>query len=233
MRFEVFRVAAFLSSVLVPAIAMAAGSGKGAPTPMETTAPAADKIGTLADGTGIPVGQKVPDGRVLDLDGEPVTLSSLYAKGPILLVFYRGGWCPYCNFQIRELTTTFAEYRKRGVTPVAVSVEKPDEEARTKATWSVPFPILSDRDLALIEPFHVVHKVEGKELEMMGKYGVDLEAASGRTHNVIAVPALFLVDRSGIVRWAHSDPSFKVRPTTAQVLSAIDAAQRSGLAARQ
>ncbi len=65
---------------------------------------------------------------------------------------------------------------------------------------------------------------------MMGKYGVDLEAASGRTHHVIAIPALFLIDRSGIVRWAHSDPSFKVRPTTAQILAAIDAAQRVGLA---
>jgi peroxiredoxin len=77
-------------------------------------------------------------------------------------------------------TTASAEFQKRGVTPVAISVEKPDEEARTKATYSIPFPILSDGDLALIEPFHVVHKVEGKELEMMGKYGVDLEAASGR-----------------------------------------------------
>jgi peroxiredoxin len=233
MRFEVLQAAALISSVFVATSAAAAESKKGAPTPLETTAPAADKIGTLAPGTGVPVGQKVPDGRVLNLGGKPVTLSSLYAKGPILLVFYRGGWCPYCNFQIRELTTAFTEYQKRGVTPVAVSVEKPDEEARTKATYSVPFPILSDRDLALIEPFHVVHKVEGKELEMMSKYGVDLEAASGRTHHVIAIPALFLIDRSGIVRWAHSDPTYTVRPTTAQILAAIDAARRSGLAVRQ
>src|SRR5260370_24173323 len=230
MRFEVWQAAALIPSVLVAVSAADAESKKSAPTPMETTAPAADKIGTLAPGTGIPVGQKVPDGRVLDLGGKPVTLSSLYAKGPILLVFYRGGWCPYCNFQIRELTTAFPEYQKRGVTPVAVSVEKPDEEAKTKATDSVSFPVLSDSDLALIEPFHVVHKVEGKELEMMGKYGVNLESASGRTHHVIAIPSLFLIDRNGVVRWAHSDPTYTVRPTTAQILAAIVAAQRVGLA---
>jgi len=197
---------------------------------METAAPAPDKLGTLAPGTGVPVGQKVPDGRVLDLEGKPVTLSSLYAKGPILLVFYRGGWCPYCNFQIRELTTAFAEFHKRGVNLVAVSVEKPDEEARLKATYSIPFPILSDSDLALIEAFKVVNRVEGQQLEMLGKYGVDLESASGKKHHVIAIPALFLIDRSGVVRWAHSDPTITVRPTSAQILAAIDAVQRLGLA---
>src|SRR5260370_35207638 len=99
MRFEVWQVAPLISSVLVAVSAAAAEPKKSAPTPMETTAPAADKIGTLAPGTGIPVGQKVPEGRVLDLDGKPVTLSALYAKGPIVLVFYRGGCGPYCNFQ--------------------------------------------------------------------------------------------------------------------------------------
>jgi peroxiredoxin len=225
MRFEIIPLAALIWSFLIPAAAAA----KPAPAPMQTTAPAPDKIGTLAPGTGIPVGQKVPDGRVLDLDGKPVKLSSYYAKGPVLLVFYRGGWCPYCNFQIRELSNAFAEYQKRGVALVAVSVEKPDEEARTKALYSVPFPILSDGELALIEPFHVVNKVEGKQLEGLNKYGVDLEAASGKSHHVIAVPSLFLIDRSGIVRWAHSDTTYTVRPTTAQILAAIDAVQRAGL----
>ncbi len=233
MRFEVWQAAALISSVLVAASAAAAESKKGAPMPKETSAPAADKIGTLSPGTGIPVGQKVPDGRVLDLGGKPVTLSSLYAKGPILLAFYRGGWCPYCNFEVRALTTAFPEYEKRGVTPVAVSVETPDEAMKTSATYSVPFPLLSDGDLALIEPFHVVNKVEGKQLEMLGKYGVDLEGRSGKTHHVIAIPSLFLIDRSGVVRWAHSDPTYTVRPTTAQILAAIDAAQRAGLATRR
>lgn len=229
MRFEVRQAAVLISSVLAATMAATAAPGKAAPTPKETTAPAADRVGTLAAGTGIPVGQKVPDGRVLGLDGKPVALSSLYAKGPILLVFYRGGWCPYCNFQIREMTTAFSEYHKRGVTPVAVSVERPEEGAATRATYAVPFPILSDADLALIEPFHVVNQVEGKQLEMLGKYGIDLEGASGRTHHVIAIPSLFLIDRGGVVRWAHSDPTYTVRPATAQILAAIDAARRAGL----
>jgi peroxiredoxin len=69
----------------------------------------------------------------------------------------------------------------------------------------------------------VVNHVDDATLAKMKGFGVDIESYSGRAHHEIAVPALFLVDRTGVVRWAHSDPDFKVRPSTAQILAAIDA----------
>jgi len=184
----------------------------------------ADRVGVLAPGTGIPVGQKVPDIHARDLDGKDVSLSSLYTKGPILLAFYRGGWCPYCNSENHALATAYPEYQKRGVTPVTVSVDKPDAEAKTKATYAIPFPVLSDSDATMIEAFHVVNKVDADTNAKMKGFGVDLEGYSGKAHHEIAVPSLFLIDRTGVVRWAHSDPDFKVRPSTAQILAAIDGA---------
>jgi peroxiredoxin len=163
-----------------------------------------------------------------DLDGKDVTLSSLYSKGPILLAFYRGGWCPYCNSEIHALTTAYPEYQERGVSPVAVSVDKPDAEAKMKATYTIPFPVLSDSDAAVIEAFHVVNHVDNDTLAKMKGFGVDLESYSGKTHHEIAIPALFLIDRTGIVRWAHSDPDIKVRPSTAQILAAVDAVHLAG-----
>jgi peroxiredoxin len=76
--------------------------------------------------------------------------------------------------------------------------------------------------------FHVVKEVGDDELAKMKGFGVDLESYSGKTHHEMAIPALFLIDRTGVVRWAHSDPDFKVRPGTAQILSAIDAADLNG-----
>ncbi|HEY1537149.1 MAG TPA: peroxiredoxin family protein, partial [Polyangiaceae bacterium] len=111
---------------------------------IETSQTPAERIGVLAPNTGIPVGQKIPDVHARDLDGNDVALSSLYAKGPILLAFYRGGWCPFCNSEIHALTMAFPEYQKRGVTPVAVSVDMPTKEAQLKATYAIPFPVLSD-----------------------------------------------------------------------------------------
>jgi peroxiredoxin len=186
-------------------------------------APAAARVGVLAPGTGIAVGQRVPDISALDLDGKQVSLAEFYKEGPILLAFYRGGWCPYCNTEIHALTQAYPEYRKRGVTPVALSVDKPEEGAKLKATYVIPFPVLSDSDAKSLDAFHLAKKLGDEEFAKMKSFGVDLEAFSGKTHHEIAIPALFVIDRTGTVRFAHSDPDFKVRPTTAQILSAIDA----------
>jgi peroxiredoxin len=201
-----------------------AAAAHGAPTPKETTATPADKLGTLAPGTGIAPGQRVPDAHATGLDGKDVTLAALLPRGPILLVFYRGGWCPYCNFEIREMTRAFPEYQKRGVLPVAVSVDKAEESAKTSATYTIPFPVLSDGDLSFIDGFHVANHLEEATLVKMKGFGVDVERASGKAHHTIAIPALFLIDKQGVVRWAHDDPTITVRPSTAQILSAIDAA---------
>jgi peroxiredoxin len=106
---------------------------------------------------------------------------------------------------------------------VAVSVDKPEAEARMQATYSIPFPVLSDSDVTIISSFHVARIVGTDESTKMKGFGVDLESYSGRTHHEIAIPALFLIDRAGTVRWAHSDPDIRVRPSTEQILAVIDA----------
>ena len=211
------------SASMATARANAAVSAPPAEHMKEYAAPDAARLGVLAPGTGIAVGNRAPDISALDLDGNPVSLAQLYKAGPILLAFYRGGWCPYCNTEIHALTQAYPEYRKRGVTPVALSVEKPEEGVKLKATYGIPFPVLSDSDAKSLDAFHLQKKVGDEELAKLKSFGIDLEKASGKTHHEIAIPALFVIDRTGTVRFAHSDPDFKVRPTTAQLLAAIDA----------
>ncbi len=180
------------------------------------------KLGTLPEGIGLAVGQKAPDAKVSDAEGRPVQLQELVKRGPVLLVFYRGGWCPYCNFQIRELAQAHGEFQKRGITPVAISVDRIEEAAKTRASWQVPFPVLSDPDLVAHEAFRMVHQTDVVERTKLKAYGIDLEASSGRKHHRFAVPGLFLIDREGTVRWAHADTEYKVRPKIPQLLSALD-----------
>ncbi len=191
----------------------------------QTAAPSKDQLGTLPEGVGVPVGQEAPSATVQDFRGKEVELSKLWAKGPVLLVFYRGGWCPYCNFQVRELTRAFPKFRERKVTPVLVSVDRPSESAKTQAAYEIPFPVLSDPELALHKAYQVLNEVDDETLAKYEKFGVDLEAQSGQKHHTIAVPAVFLVDSTGVVRWAHADKDYKVRPSTEQLLAAIDHVQ--------
>lgn len=188
----------------------------------ETATPEADRIGTLPTDIGIPVGEQAPDAVLRDIEGREVRLRDLVVKGPILLLFYRGGWCPFCNFQIHEMTEAYPELERRGVTPVAVSVDCVDEAATTQATYTIPFPVLSDPDLVAHRAFRVARHVGEAEVTRLRGFGMDIERSSGRDHHMIAIPSVFIIDREGIVRWAHADRDYKVRPSTEQIIAAID-----------
>ncbi|MBI2375699.1 MAG: AhpC/TSA family protein [Deltaproteobacteria bacterium] len=195
---------------------------QGAPRMNETRSPEPKQLGTLPPDIGIAVGQRAPDAVLRDANGQAVQLRDLVAKGPILLVFYRGGWCPFCNFQIHELTSAFPELERRGVTPVAVSVDRIEEAAKTKATYTILFPVLSDPELAAHRAFRIVHHADEAEVARLKGFGFDVERSSGRDHHDFAIPSVFVIDRDGLVRWAHADADYKVRPSTAQLLAAID-----------
>lgn len=141
-----------------------------------------------------------------------------------MLMQFRGRDAPigWGNLQLHELAASKADFDKKGVRLVAISVDKPDEEARTQAKNGVPFPMLSDSGLTVHKAFNVVHVPSEGEANALAGYGVDLEKHSGEKHHSFAVPAVFLVDRSGVVRFAHVDEDFKTRPSPKQLLEVVD-----------
>ena len=178
----------------------------------------ADRLGSAPPGFGLAVGNKAPDATLPDVTGQSQRLAALYAAGPVFVVFYRGGWCPFCNLQLHRLATAMPEFDKKGIRIVAISVDTPGQEAKTQAKNGVPFPMLSDSDLAAHKAFHVVHVPPDAEAKAFASYGIDLEQYSGQRHHSFAVPAIFLVDRTGTIRWRHIDQDYKTRPTPAQML---------------
>ena len=185
------------------------------------TATPADKFGTAPADLGLKVGDKAPDLTLLDATGSKVKLGDIYAKGPTYVVFYRGGWCPFCNLQIHALSAAKKDFDAKGVQLVAISVDQPTEEAKTQAKHEAPFPFLSDSDLAAHEAFKVVHVPDADEKAKLAAHGLDLEAYSGKKHGEFAVPSIFLVDKKGIIRLAHVDPDFKTRPTPEEMLAGL------------
>lgn len=179
-------------------------------------------LGTLPPGVGLGVGSRMPDVSLSAPDASRVQLASLLKSSGVVVVFYRGGWCPYCNFQVRELTLEADAFYQRAMTPVAISVDRIDETEKSQAEYEIPFPILSDPELVAHEAFRVVQQVTQADIDRLRAKNMDLELSSGKTHHKIAIPAVFIVDRSGMVRWAHADLNYKVRPTALQLLGAID-----------
>lgn len=183
---------------------------------------AGDKLGTAPSGYGLKVGDKAPDATLPDVSGRTESLAALFAQGPTLVMFYRGGWCPFCNLQLHDYATAKPEFERRGVRVVAISVDKPSEEAKAQAKQGVPFPMLSDSKLTAHQAYHVVHVPGDAERKALTGYGIDLAAYSGETHGDFAVPAIFLVDRDATVRFVHVDEDYKTRPSAKQMLAVVD-----------
>lgn len=179
---------------------------------------------SLGKGTqGLRPGAAVPKFSIDSHKGEPVSWGSLLERAPLLVVFYRGGWCPYCNVQIRQLTEAWPEFEKRGVTPVLISADKPDAAAIAQAGYSIPFPVLSDPDMVAHKVFDVVVQIDEATAKKYREYGIVLEDWSGREHHQIGAPGVFLVAKNGRVTWAHVSADYRERPSVAQLLAAIDA----------
>lgn len=194
--------------------------------------PAADQLGTAPAGLGLAVGAQAPDATLLDVTGNQRQLGALYREAPTFVVFYRGGWCPFCNLQLHKLAAAMPDFERQGLRVAAISVDQPGEQAKTQAKNGVPFPMLSDRNLAAHKAFNVVHVPPAAEAEALRNHGVDLEAYAGERHHSFAVPAIFLVDRAGTVRWVHIDEDYKTRPTPTQLLQVAARILGTGPAAR-
>jgi peroxiredoxin len=181
-----------------------------------------DKLGIAPSGFGLKVGDKAPDASLPDVSGKTESLGALFSQGPTLLMFYRGGWCPYCNLQLHEYSVAKPEFDRHGVRIVAISVDKPSEEAKMQAKHGVPFPMLSDSKLLAHQAYRVVHVPGDDERKGMAAYGIDLAAYSGESHGDFAVPAIFLIDRDSTVRFVHVDEDYKTRPSAKQMLDVAD-----------
>jgi len=183
---------------------------------------AAEQVQPLA------VGQKAPQAAMRTPDGRTASMDTIYRRMPTVLVFYRGGWCPYCNTQLSDLARIEGELRRMGFQIVAVSMDKPAELRSTLDKSELGYTLLSDADAQLTRAFGLAFRVDEPTIEKYTTYGIDLEAASGHDHHILPVPAVYLIDTAGMIRFAHWNPDYKARLSGQKVLQAAKQFDRTG-----
>jgi peroxiredoxin len=189
----------------------------------------ADQVERVAssaqDAKPIKVGTYSPDAALRDLDGNDVTLHSIIAGKPTVLIFYRGSWCPYCNLHLSDLVIVEQDLRALGYQIVAISPDRPDELDKMTKADRLNYRLLSDSQAEAMKKFGVAYQVDDITVSnYKQKFNVDLERSSGRTHHILPVPAVFILDREGKVVFVHDDPDYKVRMKGFEVLSAAKSA---------
>ena len=191
-------------------------------TLLELKVTSQQQLGTRENDLGLPIGAKVSDFKIKTYDGQPVTLTELMKNAPLIVIFYRGGWCPFCNFQIRELSQAYPAFQKQGVELVLISVDEVQGATLVKKSYEIPFPVLSDPDLIAHETFKVTLQIDNATFKRYkNEYQIDLEAWSKQQHHKIGIPSIFLIDKTRTIQWAHLALDYTIRPNPAQLLKVI------------
>jgi len=172
-------------------------------------------------GHSLRAGQPAPNFTLPDAAGRPVTLARLLATGPVVLVFYRGNWCPYCNVQLRAYDQALAQFQAHGATLVAVSPQTPDLTRLTAEEKNLHFPVLSDEGNAVARLYGLAYRVGDAVVDTLRGVGVDLAAFNGNPRGELPLTGTFVIARDGHIAWAATDANFKQRPDPALILAAL------------
>jgi peroxiredoxin len=167
------------------------------------------------------VGQRVPHFSLPDATGRSIDSNALLAKGPLVISFYRGAWCPYCNLELQAWQRHMEELRALGATLVAISPQTPDASLTLAQKHALAYPVLSDAGNRVARQFGIVFTLDADLRQVHDTFGIDLVAHNGDSSFELPVPATYLVDREGTVGGAWVDADYTRRAEPSEVLERL------------
>lgn len=168
---------------------------------------------------GLQLNNKAPEFSAKDQHGKLITLSAELKKGAVVIVFYRGQWCPYCNRQLKGLQDSLSFIKKKGAALIAVSPEKPGNISKTVEKTMASYAVLFDDGLKIMKSYDVAFSVDSNTVEKYKKNGIDFYDANGGNGATLPVPTVYIINTEGIIVFKHFDPDYRKRVTVQEILS--------------
>jgi peroxiredoxin len=156
-------------------------------------------------------GMKAPDFTVRNVEGNAFEFNAGQKGKPVVLTFFRGGWCPYCNLHLSEMRLAEKQLREMGFDIWFISIDKPELLLESLADPDIGYTIYSDSSLEATRAFGLAFRVDDELNKRYLTYNIDLEKASGETHHVLPAPATYIIGSDGIINFAYINPDYKVR----------------------
>jgi peroxiredoxin len=166
-------------------------------------------------------GDRAPDFNLPDARGGYVRLKDLLATGPVVLSFYRGGWCPYCNLELWALQHILPEITRLGAKLVAVSPQTPDESLSTTEKNALSFSVLSDIGSTTAKAFGIAYDLAEELRPIYGRSGHALPEKNGDDSWVLPIPATYVIDTDGTIALAFVDVDYRNRLEPVEILTAL------------
>jgi peroxiredoxin len=161
--------------------------------------------------TPLKVGKKIPAVNLNTPEGDSFNLNAFVKEQPVVLIFYRGGWCPYGNVQLQELMEADPQLRAMGYRILAVSPDTPEKLAESMEEHEMPYTLLSDRNMEAAKAFGVAYQIAESTAKKHQASGIELASGSDEEQHLLPVPSVFIIDQEGSIRYAYYNPDYKTR----------------------
>lgn len=171
---------------------------------------------------GLFINSKAADFKGTDQNGNQVRLRDLIKKGKVVLVFYRGQWCPYCNKFLSKLEDSLSFIKETGATLVAVTPELPENVTKTIEKTKAEYPILYDEDMKIMKAYDVEFEVPENTLKRYQNTGIKLTELNGKNGNYLPVPAVYVIDKDQAITYRFFDEDYKKRPSVAEIIKHLE-----------
>lgn len=166
------------------------------------------------------VGDKAPDFTLSNINGKNVSLSALLAKGPVVLTWYRGGWCPYCNEALAKLQKILPQIKEQGANLLALTPEQSKYALSTSEKNKLEFEILSDTNNKIAELYGLKYTLDAKTASFY-ENKMQLSTINGNNLSQLPIPATYIIDQKGIIRFAYVNPNYRERVNPKQLIAEL------------
>ncbi len=168
---------------------------------------------------GLNVNVAAPSFSAKDQNGKTVSLNEELKKGQVVLVFYRGQWCPYCNKHLKKLEDSLSLITAKGAILITITPEKPENISKTIEKTKASYSILFDDGLKIMKSYDVAFAVDEKTVEKYKGYGIDFTKANGENGDNLPVPALYIIGMDGKIAYRYFDTDYSKRASVAEILA--------------
>lgn len=166
-------------------------------------------------------GDRFPSFTLPNAQGESTSLSSLLDKGKVVLTFYRGGWCPYCNLELKAFQAVLPEIEAKGATLVAITPETPDNTLSTRDKNELKFEVLTSKNNGLARDLNLVYQLPDDLVTLYKNFGIDLQNSQGNEENELPIAATYIIDQDGTITYDFLAEDYKLRANPQEVLAAL------------
>ena len=167
-------------------------------------------------------GDTAPEFSLKDPDGNPVSSRELLARGPLVVSFYRGVWCPYCNLELQALQGALPQIAARGASLVAISPQTAPNSRKSQRDNKLDFPILSDVKSEVANAFGIRFALPDYLAEVYKTFGNNLPVINDDPAWVLPMPARYVIDTDGVIAYAEVNPDYTQRPDPSELLPVLD-----------